>query len=146
VGLDIGHVDPTAKTVQVMGKGKREREPLTLPDPTAVALARWLEVRGTDPGPLFVPCHRAAASGARLTGESVWLIVRNLAKRAGLSRAVRLHGLRHQAITSALDMTGGDVRAVQRFSRHSKIEVLLHYDDCRRDLGGAVARMVAGLE
>ena len=47
------------------------------------------------------------------------------------------------AITEALDLTGGNVRAVQRFSRHRDVRVLERYDDNRRDLGGDVAKQVA---
>ena len=53
------------------------------------------------------------------------------------------HGLRHAAITTGLDLSGGDVRAVQRFSRHRNLATLMIYDDNRQDLGGKVARLVA---
>ena len=56
---------------------------------------------------------------------------------------VRPHGLRHAAITEALNLTRGNVRAVQRFSRHRDLRVLMVYDDNREDLGGEVARLVA---
>ncbi len=45
---------------------------------------------------------------------------------------------------AALDLTGGNVRAVQRFSRHRDLRVLNLYDDNRQDLGGEVAALVAG--
>jgi integrase/recombinase XerC len=61
--------------------------------------------------------------------------------RAGLK--TRPHALRHSAITTALDQTNGDVRAVQRFSRHKDIRVLTVYDDHRQNLGGKVAAMLA---
>jgi integrase/recombinase XerC len=51
--------------------------------------------------------------------------------------------LRHEAITRALDRTHGDIRTVQRFSRHADPKTLLRYDDRRRDLAGDVARLVA---
>jgi integrase/recombinase XerC len=54
----------------------------------------------------------------------------------------RPHGLRHAAITAALDKTNGNTRMVQRFSRHKKLETLGLYDDNRQDLGGEVARLV----
>jgi integrase/recombinase XerC len=98
-------------------------------------------VRGQEPGPLFTNFDRAR-KGRRLTGTSIYRLVRGLGRRAGLT--VRPHGLRHAAITEALDLTGGDVRAVQRFSRHRDLKVLMVYDDNRRDLGGQVARLVAG--
>ncbi len=41
------------------------------------------------------------------------------------------HKLRHSAITAALDATGGDVRRVQRLSRHARLETVMVYDDNR---------------
>lgn len=55
----------------------------------------------------------------------------------------RPHGLRHAAITAALDLTG-DLRAMQRFSRHRNPAILMAYDDARQDLVGDVAKRVAG--
>ena len=55
------------------------------------------------------------------------------------------HGLRHTAITAALDVSGGDVRAAARFSRHADGRTLQRYDDNRTDLGGELARRVAEL-
>ena len=65
-----------------------------------------------------------------------------LAKRAGIDH-VRPHGLRHAAITAALDASGGDLRAAQRFSRHRDPRTLCLYDDNRKDLGGDLACRVA---
>jgi integrase/recombinase XerC len=63
-----------------------------------------------------------------------------LGRRAGLPRPARPHGLRHQGITRALDLFSGDVRKVQKFSRHATLETLLIYDDARRDDAGQIAR------
>lgn len=142
VRLDLSDLTLEAGTVAVLGKKRTQKETLTLPDPTKAALAAWLEVRGTKPGPLFTNFDRAA-KGARLTGRSVHRLVGELGLDAGLG-TVRPHGLRHAAITEALDLTGGNVRSVQRFSRHRDLRVLSVYDDNRRDLGGEVARLVAG--
>jgi integrase/recombinase XerC len=57
---------------------------------------------------------------------------------------VRPHGLRHAAITHALDVAGGDVRRVAKFSRHRDLRTLTIYDDNRTDLAGEVAALVAG--
>ena len=69
-------------------------------------------------------------------------LVKALGLKAGLAREVRPHGLRHEAITRALDLCAGDVRRVRHFSRHAKIETLLRYDDNRRDEAGAIARLL----
>src|SRR6266571_4543544 len=68
-------------------------------------------------------------------------LVRELGRKIGLK--VWPHGLRHTAITEALDLTGGNDRAVQRFSRHRDVRILERYDDNRRDLAGEVAKQVA---
>lgn len=140
VSLDLEDVDLEGGTVVVLGKGRSAKELLSLPEPTKAVLRSWLEARGPKPGPLFVNFDRAR-KGRRLTGTSLYRLVRDLGQAAGLT--VRPHGLRHAAITEALDLTNGNVRAVQRFSRHRDLRVLNRYDDNRTDLGGEVARLVA---
>jgi integrase/recombinase XerC len=140
VSLNVESVDLEAGTLSVIGKGRTEEELLTLPPETKEALLSWLGVRGSEPGPLFVNFDRAR-KGHRMTGTSLYRLIRELGLAAGL--AVRPHGLRHAAITEALDLTGGDVRKVQRFSRHRDLRVLNRYDDNREDLAGQVARRVA---
>ncbi len=94
-----------------------------------------LAILGLETGPLFINMDRASKRG-RLTATSVWRIT----TKYGLGHP---HGLRHTAITQALDITGGDIRAVQCFSRHKDPRTLILYDDNRTDLGGKVARRVA---
>jgi len=141
VALDVADVDLAAGTVQVLGKGRTERTALSLPGPTCEALRDWLAVRGPAAGPLFVNFDRAG-KGQRLTGASVYRLIRRLGATIGLT--VRPHGLRHAAITEALELTGGDLRRVQRFSPHRDVRTISRYDDNRLDLGGEVARQVAG--
>ncbi len=140
VGLDLEDVDLQAPAIAVLGKGRSAKETLTIAPSTAAAIAAWLEVRGIAPGPLFTNLDHGHAP-RRLTGAGVYDVVRELGAAAGLR--VRPHGLRHAAITEALDRTHGDLRAVQRFSRHRDLRLLLVYDDNREDLGGKVARLVA---
>jgi len=142
VSCDLAHYDRTAGTLAIMGKKRRERERLTVPAPTRAALEGWLVARGEAAGPLFVPLSRAGL-GERLTGRSVARIVAEVAVRAGIGH-VRPHGLRHAAVTAALD-AGLDLRKVQRFSRHKDLRTLTLYDDNRSDLAGDVAAVVAGL-
>jgi integrase/recombinase XerC len=140
--LDVEHLDLDAGALSILGKGTTERVSLTLPEPTRRALADWLVIRGTEPGPLFTNLDRARKGTGRLTGAGIWAIVTTLGEATG--QTMRPHGLRHAAITTALDATRGDVRAVQRFSRHAKVDTVLTYDDNRLDIGGDVAKLVAG--
>ncbi len=144
VRLDIEDVDLNgmpAACLQVMGKGRDVKQRLTLPEATAAAIANWIKTRGTDPGPLFHNFHRDSRRRTRLTGTSVYRIVRQIGTRIGAH--IRPHGLRHTAITEALELMKGDVRSVQRFSRHKDIRVLGIYDDNRTDVAGELARMIS---
>ncbi len=143
LGLDVADVDLREGRLMVLGKARSQKEPVTLPEKTKEVLAAWLGARGIGPGPLFVNFDRAGKGDGRLTGSAVYAIVSKLGKAAGFT--IRPHGLRHLAITSALDATQGDVRAVQKFSRHKDLRVLNVYDDNRRDLAGEVASLVANM-
>jgi integrase/recombinase XerC len=139
VAIDLEDVDLEGGAVWILGKGRTAKERLTLPEPTRAALAAWIKVRGPEPGPLFINFDRRL-KGRRLTGDGLYFLVRKLGAQAGFG--VRPHGLRHGAITEALDITRGDVRSVQKFSRHRDLRTLLVYDDNRLDLAGDVARLV----
>jgi integrase/recombinase XerC len=141
LGLRVEHLDLAQKTVSVLGKGCHGRQLLTLPSPTRDALRAWLKVRGSEPGPLFLRVEKNGGLREGLSETGLYFIIHDLGKQVGLS--LRPHGLRHAAITDALDATGGNVRAVQRFSRHKDLRVLVVYDDARQDLAGEVAGLVA---
>ncbi len=138
--LDLADLDMDRGTINVMGKGRREEETFTVPAPTMEALRVWVRHRGGEPGPLITNLDRRT-KGGRLTPNGIHHLVSTLGKAVGL--VVRPHGLRHAAITAALDATGGDVRRVSRYSRHRDIKTVMVYDDARVDLGGGVATMVA---
>jgi integrase/recombinase XerC len=141
VRLDTDDVDLPGNRILILGRGRsQKKEPVTLPEPTRAALAAWLEARGSEPGPLFVNFDRAG-KGHRLTGTAVYHIVGRLGAKAGLS--VRPQELRHLAITTALDRTDGDVRAVAEFSRHKDLRPLSRYCDNRQELAGKVAALIA---
>lgn len=107
MALDLADADLDGGTAAVAGKGHTEPVRMTLPGPTRAALAGWAASRGGEPGPQFVRLDRAARGPTRLTATAVFLIVRDLGRSVGLSRPTRPHGLRHEAITRALDATGG---------------------------------------
>jgi integrase/recombinase XerC len=141
VSLDLADLDLTAGTLTILGKGRTQKEALTLPSETKKALAEWLNIRGMDQGPLFINFDPAGSESRGLSGDGLYKIIRELGEKAGIK--ARPHGLRHSAITTALDLTKGNIRAVAKFSRHRNIQVLTLYDDNREDLGGGVAAMVA---
>jgi integrase/recombinase XerC len=139
VSLDLAHLDIETGRLAIMGKGRTQRESLTVPPKVLTALRAWVQVRGSHDGPLFTALDRGHR-GHRLDGSAVYRIVSELGEGVGL--VTRPHGLRHAGITAALDKTNGNTRMVQRFSRHRSLETLSRYDDNRLDLGGEVARLV----
>lgn len=143
-GLDLKDLDLAHTRIRILGKHRRQREWLTIPERTVAALRAWLAVRGAQPGPLFWALDRAAY-GRRLTPAGIAFIIHRLGAAAGLApHQARPHGLRHAAITAGLDATGGDTRAVQAFARLADANTIRHYDDSRADLAGHVADRVAG--
>jgi integrase/recombinase XerC len=144
VSLDRDDVDLERGTVLVRGKRRTEKSLLSLPGPTRAALARWLEVRGDAPGPLFTSFDRAEKGSGRLTAHSLYRIVRALGAEAGIT--VAPHGLRHTAITEAIKAAqsrGIGLEEVLDFSRHKNVQVMMIYRDRDRDMQGQIASLVA---
>lgn len=154
-GLDLGDVemdrDGQPRSVRITGKGKKEKQRLTLPEVTGRALAEWIHSRGAEPGPLFHRCDgHQVDPGRRLTGESIRRLVGRIGQAAGIRSAnrtkegfcVRPHGLRHAATTDAL-AAGRPVQDVQKFGRWATLQMVLRYEDERGDVAGEVAALVS---
>ncbi len=140
--LDIEDVDLAGSRVMVLGKGKTEKAPMTIPEPTKRALQAWLAYRGMEPGALFVSRDRTGkAETRRFTDNGLYRMICSLGKRSGVR--ARPHGIRHAAVTQVLNLTGGDLRLAQRFARHSNPSTTILYDDQRRDGAGEAARILA---
>ena len=144
--LAVADLDLPRGEVWVKAKGHREKQRLTL---TAKAVRRsaigW---RCASRGRVRVrpPRQRGCAPGAAktpLTGDALARTVANLGIIAALPRRLRPHGIRHAAITAALDETNGNVREVAKFSRHKKVETLMQYDDQRGDVAGDIAKRIS---
>lgn len=143
--LDVSHIDLTAGTLSIMGKGRGEREPLTLPPEIKEALETWLQWRNADApdAPLFI-CLQKVQGDGRISGSGIYHLVRDqLGARAGIN--ARPHGLRHAAVTAALDVFGGDFRKVRAFSRHANLDTVRRYDDSRADHAGKVAAALSAI-
>jgi integrase/recombinase XerC len=142
VGLDLEHFDARGGRLSVLRKGKRERQWLSLDPLVTRKLQAWIALRGKAPGPLFLQLGKGShvLAGRRLAGDGIHKVLQ--AMGAKLGTVIRPHGLRHAAITAALDETNGNVRAAREFSGHASVEVLMKYDDNRKDVGGEVASKV----
>jgi integrase/recombinase XerC len=137
---NVGDFDPEAGTLRIYGKGRgNQAESVTLGQGALAAIQDWLAARGeAEPGqPLFTALHKSYY-GHRLITNTIWKLVGKYAKKAGITKPMSPHRIRHSSITAALDATNGDVRAVQKLSRHSNLNTLMLYDDNRRGEQGRI--------
>ncbi len=142
---NIEDFDPSNATLRIIGKGRSAPENISLGKNTVSAICNWLSVRGEkEPtAALFTSVHKGYW-GHRLTTDSIYKIVKKRSKAAGV-KILTPHKVRHSSITAALDATDGDVRRVQKLSRHKNINTLLVYDDNRKNLQGEVTGLLEDL-
>lgn len=124
VGLKYDHVNLKRDQFTVRGKGSKPRA-VFLSSTARYWLQKYLDARRDTSPYLFVSHDRAAAGSARdggaaLTARSVQRIVVRYAKRAGITKTVTPHTLRHSFATDLL-MNGADIRSVQTLLGHSSI-------------------------
>ncbi|MCA1993003.1 MAG: tyrosine-type recombinase/integrase [Coleofasciculus sp. S288] len=141
--LDVRDFDPNDKTLAILGKGQAQKQVITISEGTTQAILAWLNARKSiDPNaPLFVAVSHNKR-GHRLTGEALRQLVEGYCLKAGVTKKMSPHRIRHSSITHALDETG-DVRKVQKLSRHKKIETVMLYDDNRINAQGSLTELLS---
>jgi len=120
------------KLVRVFGKGSKER--LVPIGRTAIgAVATYLRElrprleRGSGKGILFLN-----ARGEPLSRMGAWKILRRYVERAGITKVVSPHTLRHSFATHLLE-GGADLRAVQEMLGHADISTTQIYTHVDRE-------------
>lgn len=147
VNTDIRDYSPESKELIITGKGKiGQRETISLGKGAIAHIDRWLEARQDyrPSAPLFCATHKGYW-GNRLHTHSVYKLVQKYAIASGIDKVMSPHRIRHSSITEALNLTNGDVRKVQKLSRHSNLNTLMIYDDNRQNLQGEVTDMLDNL-
>lgn len=122
VGLDVDDLDLDHGVVRLSGKGGKDRVvPLgsyacRAVEAYLVRARSGLAAAGHGTPALFLN-HR----GGRLSRQSAWVVLRQVADRAGVSTAaLSPHTLRHSFATHLLD-GGADVRVVQELLGHASV-------------------------
>ena len=121
VRLDIADVDLQERECIVTGKGDKQR-PVYFDARTKLRLMEYLGTRSDDSSALFVSLDSTAK---RVTVSGMELRLRNLGKKAGVSR-VYPHKFRRTLATHAIDK-GMPIEQVQRLLGHAKIDTTMHY-------------------
>lgn len=121
VGLAVDDVDLADHSVLLSGKGgKQRRVPLgsfatKALDAYLVQVRPALAALGRGTPVLFLNSR-----GGPLSRQSVWLVLRAAAERAGLAAGISPHTLRHSFATHLME-GGADVRVVQELLGHSSV-------------------------
>ncbi|BAS59858.1 integrase-recombinase protein [Leptolyngbya boryana NIES-2135] len=143
--INCSDFDSDSGSLWILGKGRgKQKERVTLDRSVTDAIAEWLARRGKvkPDSPLFTSISRSSA-GHRLTGDGIYKIVRETAEKAGIKKILSPHRIRHSGITEALELTNGDVRKVQKLSRHASVNTVLLYDDSRKNTQGEMSELLA---
>jgi integrase/recombinase XerC len=144
---DIKDLDLEGRSLLILGKGKgSQKEAVSLSRPSVDAILDWLQSRKELDinQPLFIALDQVSY-GHRLSGVSIYRLVDAVAKAAGIQKKLSPHRIRHSGITAALDATGGDVRKVQKLSRHANLNTLMIYDDNRLNVQGEISDLLADM-
>ena len=121
VRLDIADVNLRGRECIVTGKGNKQR-PVYFDARAKLHLVEYLETRVDNNSALFVSLDSKAK---RITVGGVELRLRNLGKKAGVSR-VHPHKFRRTLATHAIDK-GMPIEQVQKLLGHAKIDTTMHY-------------------
>jgi integrase/recombinase XerD len=129
LGLERGH-----RTLVITRKGGKV---VTIPLAPRTARAIDLAVGERVEGPMFI-----APDGRRLDRHGAARIVRRAARRAGITKPVGPHTLRHAFITAALD-AGVPLRDVPEAASHADPRTTIRYDRSRGSLDRHATYIVA---
>jgi integrase/recombinase XerD len=129
LGLERGH-----RTLTILRKGGKT---VLIPLAPRTARAIDLAVGERSEGPMFL-----GLDGERLDRHAAARTVARIARRAGLTKTVGPHTLRHAFITAALD-AGVPLRDVQEAASHADPRTTMRYDRARVSLDRHATYIVA---
>ncbi len=120
IQLDLSHINLDMGYVRCFGKGSKERI-VPVGSLARRCVSEYLQkgrvklIKNKAEQALFVNQH-----GRRLTRQGFWKIIKKYAKRAGISKQITPHTLRHSFATHLLE-NGADLRSVQEMLGHADI-------------------------
>ncbi|MEA3399296.1 MAG: site-specific tyrosine recombinase/integron integrase [Patescibacteria group bacterium] len=123
-------LDLSKDEFSIRGKGEKVRVVFLSPS-AKEAIKEYLKERNDLDEPLFIQVSRNKSETGRLTPRSVERNVRYYAIKAGISKKVSPHVIRHSFATDLLS-NGADIRSVQMMLGHANIattQVYTHITD-----------------
>jgi len=127
VNLNMEDYKPDDGTLTVHGKRGKDRLAY-ITNGTADALNDWINIRGTEPGPLFLAINKIKKirPGSRLSSQMVYNTVYKRLTEAGLEK-FSPHSLRRSFCSRLLD-SGVDISTVSKLAGHVNIQTTTIYD------------------
>lgn len=131
INLEVSRLNLDEGYLSVVGKGSKERL-VPMGDITVDILRQWLvqraegKIRPGEENYVFL----APRTGRRITRMRVFDIVKELARRAGITTEVSPHTLRHSFASHLLE-GGANLRAIQQMLGHESIattQIYIHLD------------------
>ena len=131
VNMELSNIDFQEQILLVRGKGRKER--LVPMSPTSLHAINLymaseralLDVKHGEEGFVFLNVR-----GRRMTRQMVFIMLRQAAADAGITRTISPHTLRHSFATHLLE-GGANLRAIQQMLGHESLattEIYLHLD------------------
>lgn len=132
VGLTLQNINLERGFLVVMGKGSKERA-VPLGEAAVTALNEYLSAAratlldGRESDSLFISSKRR-----QITRQMLWERIKLYARKAGITKPLSPHVLRHSFATHLLD-NGADLRAVQAMLGHADISTTQIYTHVSRE-------------
>lgn len=129
VALDVRDYDVASGALTIRSTQDSRERIVYATAGAAQTLERWIAIRGTVPGPLFVPINRGQkllTRERRMADQSVHKVLQKRGEQAGVA-AFSCQDLRRSFISGLLD-AGVDLVTVQRLAGHCSVLTTQRYD------------------
>ena len=132
ISLKISNIYIKDEFIRIIGKGDKER---LIPISQSIIKTLNLYIEGERKTQKINPKHTDTLfinrRGSGLSRQMIFLIIKDLAEKAGIKKNIGPHTIRHSFATHLLE-GGADLRAVQQMLGHSSIsttEIYTHISD-----------------
>ena len=132
ISLKISHIYIQDEFIRIIGKGDKER---LIPISQSIIKTLNLYIEGERKtqkiNPKYTDTLFINRRGSGLSRQMIFLIIKDLAEKAGIKKNIGPHTIRHSFATHLLE-GGADLRAVQQMLGHSSIsttEIYTHISD-----------------
>ena len=137
---DLGRVSGHAVLHVRKAKGGANQV-VKIPQRLDDVIQEYISHHGYRSGPVWRSFSTNQSSGKRLSGSSIYKIVRKHGKNAGIQDHIGAHTLRHTGCTLAIE-GGASLQQVQTHARHKNIETTMRYVHQRDKLAHSAADFI----